>query len=264
MLKKIIGIICCAFPLALSAQTGDWKLVWQDEFEYTGLPDPKVWGYEYGQSIRNKESQFYTRSRIENTRVGGGTLQIIARKEPYNGKKDNYTSGSVITKGTKEFLYGRVEVSARLPYGRGIWPAIWMLPAEDYYGGWPHSGEIDIMEYVGFDPSKIHINIHNDTYNNSKKGSKGIWYEVSNLHNKYHLYAMEWSPEKIDFFIDEVKVFTFAKEADNFSVWPFDRPFYLILNVAVGGGWGGQQGIDDSIFPQVMEVDYVRVYQKNK
>ena len=104
MWKKIIAILCCIFPFIMSAQTGDWQLVWQDEFEYTGLPDPKVWGYEYGQSIRNKESQFYTRSRIENTRVGGGTLQIIARKEAYNGKKDNYTSGSVITKGTKEFL----------------------------------------------------------------------------------------------------------------------------------------------------------------
>lgn len=256
--------IACLLPLAAIAQTHDWKLVWQEEFNYHGIPDPDVWGYDYGQSIRNQESQFYTRARIENALVDNGTLKIIARKEPFDGKKDNYTSANLTTRGTREFQYGRIEVAAKLPAGRGIWPAIWMMPAEDNYGGWPRCGEIDIMEFVGFDHNRIHINIHNGKYNNLKGGSLGASFITRHIHDKFHVYALEWTPRRLDFFIDDVNVFTYQKEEDSIDAWPFDNPFYLMLNVAVGGGWGGQKGIDDSHFPQAMEVDYVRVYQKDQ
>jgi len=257
-------LMLCLIPVSMFAQSSDWKLVWQEEFNYKGIPDPTIWGYEHGQSIRNNESQYYTSSRIENATVDQGTLKLIARKEPFDGKQENYTSASVITKGTKEFSYGRIEVSAILPEGRGIWPAIWLLPSEDYYGGWPRSGEIDIMEFVGFDRDKVHFNVHNEAHNYKTKGSRGTSVETRHLHDKFHVYTLEWTPAKLDFFIDDVKTFTYEKEADKHEVWPFDRPFYLILNVAIGGGWGGQQGVDDSIFPQSMVVDYVRLFQKDK
>lgn len=263
MYWKIIMLICL-LPLTATARTDEWKLVWQEEFNDHGIPDPEIWGYEYGQLIRNRESQFYTRARKENAWVDNGTLKLIARKEPFDGKNDNYTSASITTKGTREFQYGRIEVSAKLPEGRGIWPAIWMLPAKDNYGGWPRCGEIDIMEFVGFDRNKIHINIHNGKYNNQKGGSRGTSFETRHIHDRFHVYALEWTPLRLDIFIDDVVVFTYRKEEDSIDAWPFDHPFYLILNVAVGGGWGGQQGIDDTFFPQAMEVDYVRLYQKDK
>jgi beta-glucanase (GH16 family) len=253
----------------------EWKLVWSDEFDRDGMPDPAKWSYEEG-FVRNQEAQFYTKARKENVRVEGGRLIIEARKEKWSnpafekGSKSwrkgreaaAYTSGSIRTLGQAEWTYGRIEVSAKLPTGRGTWPAIWMLGSNMDKVGWPRCGEIDIMENVGFDPDVIHANIHTEAYNHVKKTGKGAKTTVAGPYNSFHLYGLEWTPERMDFFVDGKKYFTYENDKTGEAAWPFDKPFFLILNVAVGGAWGGQKGIDDSIFPQRMEVEYVRVYQR--
>ncbi|MDO5571296.1 MAG: glycoside hydrolase family 16 protein [Bacteroidales bacterium] len=257
--KFLIIILLFSFNCVRSQK---WQLVWSEEFNYTGLPDSSIWNYEYGQSIRNRESQFYTRSRKENSFVEDGTLKITAIKESFDGKKNNYTSAALITRNKAEFQYGKIEVCARLPKGVGIWPAIWMLPSHKEYGGWPNCGEIDIMEFVGFSPDTIHTTVHTGKFNHTIGTQKGHAQRLTNLNDKFHIYSIEWFPNKIDFLLDDNKVFTFNKEGDTPEYWPFDKPFYLIMNIAIGGGWGGMKGIDDSIFPQTMEIDYIRVYKE--
>jgi beta-glucanase (GH16 family) len=245
------------------------KLIWSDEFNYTGAPDPKRWTNEVGY-IRNNEAQFYTAGRPENARVENGKLVIEARKENFplpararaaRGRTNaTYTSASLTTRGLAEFKYGRIEVRAKLPRGRGVWPAAWLL-GTDRSKGWPRCGEIDVMEYVGFDTNTIHANIHTAKYNHVRGTGKGDKLRVEAPFNDFHVYAIEWRADRIDFFVDDKKYFTYAKEPNaGEDVWPFDKPFYLILNLAIGGAWGGQKGIDDSIFPQRYEIDYVRVY----
>ncbi len=245
-----------------SARRG-WDLVWSDEFNYNGLPDSTKWNYDtrgnaYGWG--NNELQFYTLAREENVRVNGEHLIITARNEE-RGDHD-YTSARLTTKGKGDWLYGRVDVRAKLPSGRGTWPAIWMLPTDNAYGKWPGSGEIDIMEHVGYDPDSIHTTVHTGTFNHIKGTQKGKSFYVPDSEETFHLYAIEWFPEKIDFFIDETKVFTFKNTRGGPDEWPFDKPFHLILNIAVGGNWGGKHGVDNNIFPATMEVDYVRVYKR--
>lgn len=242
-----------------SGQT--WKLVWADEFDYTGLPDSSKWDYEVGY-IRNNELQYYTRARQENARVKDGMLIIEARKEPYAGY--GYTSASLITYGKASWRYGRVEVSARLPTGNGMWPAIWMLGMNIGAAGWPACGEIDIMENVGFEPDRIYGNIHTTAYNHVKKTGKGANIQVSSPYNEFHVYAVEWFADRIDFFVDDQKYFTFKNEDAGNDVWPYDKELYLILNIAVGGSWGGMNGVDDRVFPQQFTIDYVRVYQADQ
>lgn len=235
----------------------DWKLVWSDEFEYAGLPDPEKWGYEVG-FVRNKEKQYYTKGRSENARVENGLLTIESRKEKYtadNGTAADYTSASLITRNTAHWKYSRVEVRAQLPTGKGMWPAIWMLGMNIRQVGWPKCGEIDIMENVGYDPQVIHANIHTG---GKDKGSR---ISVKAPYADFHIYAIDWFPTHMDFFVDDQKYFTYKNEGTGEADWPFDQEFYLILNAAIGGNWGGQQGIDDSIFPQKYFIDYVRVYQ---
>jgi beta-glucanase (GH16 family) len=186
-------------------------------------------------------------------------LIIEARKE--NMDSARYTSASLITKGKKGFLYGRVEVRAKLPMGRGTWPAAWMLGETIDEVGWPACGEIDIMENVGFDSTTIHANIHTDAYNHVKKTNKGNKITVTAPWENFHLYAIEWREDKIDFFVDDQLYFSFKKESSSNDVWPFDKPHFLILNLAIGGEWGGQRSIDDSKFPHRYVIDYVRVYK---
>jgi len=243
-----------------SGRSSSWKLVWSDEFEAAGAPDPAKWGYEVGK-LRNRESQYYTRDRRENARVEGGRLILEARKEAYEGGAD-YTSASLITLGRAAWTHARVEVRAKLPRGRGVWPAIWMLGMNRDKVGWPACGEIDIMEYVGFDPDTIHANVHMRRYNHVKNTGRGSKLKVAEPYGAFHVYAMEWNKARMDFFVDDRLYFSFANEGAGEDVWPFDQPFYLILNVAIGGSWGGQRGIDDAIFPQRMEIDYVRVYER--
>jgi len=237
-----------------------WKLVWSDEFNYTGLPDSNRWNYDVGgDGWGNQELEFYTGKRLENARVENGSLIIEARKEKW--QNSNYTSARLISKGKGDWKYGRIEVRAKLPKGLGTWPAIWMLASTTPLK-WPDDGEIDIMEHVGFDPGVIHASIHCKKYNHIIHTQKTAVTQASDCMDAFHVYAVEWSKDSINIFIDNKKYFKMANEHSDYAAWPFDQPMHLLLNVAIGGGWGGQKGIDDSIFPQKMLIDYVRVYQK--
>ena len=246
-------------PPGAPAQTR-WELVWADEFDYQGVPDPARWTYEEG-FIRNNEKQFYTR-RPENARVENGTLVIEARKEKFQNAE--YTSASVTTSGKASWRYGRIEVRAKLPSGRGMWPAIWTLGTNIKQVGWPECGEIDIMENVGFDPDTIHGNVHTKAFNHVMGTNKGARIHVPNPHQDFHVYAVEWFPNRIDFFVDGRMYFTFENTGGGTAEWPFNQEQYLILNTAIGGAWGGQRGIDDSVFPQRFLIDYVRVYKQGE
>lgn len=235
-----------------------WTLVFSDEFDTASPLDSAKWGYETGY-IRNSEKQYYT-TRPENVRAEGGNLVIEARKENYQGF--GYTSASINSLGKFEFTYGRVEVRAKLPTGNGTWPAIWTLGANRAQVGWPACGEIDIMENVGFDPLRIHGSVHTTAYNHTIGTQKTSIVSIANPWEDFHVYAMEWFADHIDVFVDGQKYFTFQNEGTGSRAWPFDKPQYLLINLAIGGSWGGQQGIDDTRFPQKYLVDYVRIYQQ--
>lgn len=259
------------------AQAGDWKLVWSDEFDKPGPPDPSKWAFESG-FIRNNEQQLYTRDRAENARVENGMLVIEARKEHFKnpafkpstnaaprrraGREfAEYTSASLTTRGKASWTYGRIEVRAKLPAGRGTWPAIWTL-GNNPRAGWPACGEIDIMEFVGFEPGVVHANIHTRKYNHVQKTGKGSQIKIPDASEAFHNYAVEWDAQHMDFFVDDHKYFTFRNEGTGVDAWPYDKDQYLILNLAIGGAWGGAKGIDEAIFPQRYYVDYVRVFEK--
>jgi beta-glucanase (GH16 family) len=273
-MRAILSILLFSTSLTFA---GDWKLIWSDEFEKPGLPDPAKWGYEEG-FIRNAEDQYYTRERSENARVENGTLIIEARKEQFKnvafdptasekgrGRRGRefagYTSASLTTRGKAAWTYGRIEVKAKLPSGRGTWPAIWML-GTNRQARWPACGEIDIMEFVGYEPAIIHANIHTEKYNHVQKTGKGSQITIADASEKFHVYALEWTTQKMDFFVDDKKYFTYENEGTGTAAWPYDKDQFLILNLAIGGAWGGAKGIDESIFPQRYCIDYVRVYQK--
>ncbi len=241
-----------------------WKLVWADEFDRDGKPDPQKWKYETGYLLRNREAQHYTDHK-KNAYVKDGHLIIEAIKEKSkapNGKTADYSSASLYS--AKPFRYGRIDVRAKLPTGRGMWPAIWMLADRIGKVRWPLCGEIDIMENVGYDPHVIHGSVHTLKYNHTINTHQSSAWELDKPWETFHVYGIEWHPERIDFYIDRVKYMTFANEGSGEEAWPFDNPHNLKLNIAVGGMWGGVKGIDDSIFPQRMEIDYVRVYEAAK
>lgn len=246
-----------------------WQMVWNDEFDGTGLPDASKWSFDTqgnNWDWGNNEAQNYTPASNNNAWQESGNLIIEARKENYTWSGDNettpYTSARLISKGKGDWLYGKMEVRAKLPTGKGMWPAIWMLSTDDTYGGWPKSGEIDIMENVGYDPNRVHFNIHTEAYNHTIGTNKGANTLVTAPYNNFHTYFLEWNADSVKLGVDGSVVFTFLRESNDYKVWPFNKRFFMILNIAVGGGWGGAQGIDDAIFPQKMYVDYVRVYQK--
>ena len=239
-----------------------YDLVWSDEFDYEGKPDPTKWGYDTGAGgWGNHELQNYTSG--DNAEVKDGLLIITARKEKSGNAE--YTSARLVTRGKGDWLYGKIVVRAKLPKGLGTWPAIWMLPTDWKYGSWPKSGEIDIMEHVGYDQDNIHYSIHTESYYHSigtQKTSTTKWAGVS---EEFHEYAIEWLPDKIIFYTDDKVTYTYQptkyKSTPTYKEWPFDKRFHLLLNIAVGGDWGGQRGVAEDIWPQTMEVDYVRVYQ---
>jgi beta-glucanase (GH16 family) len=242
---------------ATSVPSG-WTLVFSDEFDQPGAPDPGRWNHDIGY-IANDEKQYYT-SRPENARVEGGTLVLEARRERWMGY--DYTSGRLNTKGRAEFRYGRVEIRAKLPTGRGTWPALWMLGANVDQAGWPACGEIDIMENVGYDPHTIVASVHTAAYNHRQGTHKNATITLGTPWEDFHVYALEWYPDRIDAFVDGQKYFTFPNEGTGSRTWPFDEPQFLVLNLAIGGTWGGQKGIDDTLFPHRLVIDYVRVYQQ--
>lgn len=242
-----------------------YDLVWSDEFDYEGLPDETKWGYDVGgYGWGNNELQYYTEG--ENAYVKDGHLIIEARKESKEGK--DYTSARLVTRGKGDWLYGKIEVRAKLPSGLGTWPAIWMLPTDWEYGGWPASGEIDIMEHVGYNQDTIHASIHTESYYHSINTQKTATRYVKGVSDEFHVYSVEWLPDKIMAYIDGELYFTFDpkdyKKTPTYKEWPFDKRFHLLLNIAVGGNWGGAKGMDDSIYPVQMVVDYVRVYQSKE
>jgi len=237
-------------------------LMWSDEFDYTGLPNPAKWSYDTAGNAGgwgNNEKQFYTQARLKNAEVKEGYLSITARKEEYKGFQ--YTSARLVTKGKGDWLYGRMEIRAKIPDGRGMWPAIWMLPTDWAYGGWPSSGEIDIMENVGYDPFVIVASAHTEKYNHSIGTQKSATINIPTCYSEFHVYTLEWEIKEYRVYVDDRLYFTFKNEGTGYKVWPYDKRFHLLLNVAVGGNWGGAQGIDDSVFPRTMVVDYVRIYQ---
>lgn len=241
----------------------EYELVWADEFEGTEL-NLDNWRYEVnGNGGGNNEEQFYT---SQNVVVEDGFLKIIAKNEDYNGFE--YTSSRITTQYRQEFKYGIIEFRAKLPGGRGTWPALWMMPVNSVYGTWPNSGEIDVVELVGYDENKIHATIHTDRFNHKEFSQKGSAKNLPTATTDFHVYKVEWLPDRLNFYVDDEMYFTFI--AANYhpcpdeEEWPFDKMFFLIMNVAIGGDWGGVQGIDDTIFPVAMEVDYVRVYQSEE
>lgn len=274
----LFGLLSCSASPVESDNDNDhedptapdgWETVWSDEFDQDGLlPDPNKWSYDVGgHGWGNQELQYYTESRPQNARVANGVLTIEARREPFEGME--YTSARLVTKGKGDWRYGRFDIRARLPSGRGTWPAIWMLASQDVYGDgyWPHNGEIDIMEHVGYDPDVIHATVHTLAYNHMIGTQKGATTRVPTARSDFNVYRVEWDPDEIRAYVNDRHYFIFPNERMNdssagFQEWPFDKPFHLILNIAVGGSWGGAQGVDETIWPQKMEVDYVRVYKR--
>ncbi len=239
-----------------------YRLVWSDEFDTPGLPDPNKWGYDVGgNGWGNNEREYYTNARPENARVENGHLVIEARKESFSGS--NYTSARLLTKNKAAWTYGIFEIRAKIPSGKGTWPAIWTLSDHNPLN-WPDDGELDIMEEVGFNPNVIYGTAHNKSYNGANGLQKGGNMNVPTAQDSFHVYKMEWTIHQIDWYVDSVKYFTYTDPGSGASAWPYYNDFFIILNIAVGGNWGGQQGIDDSIFPQQMLVDYVRVYQRKR
>jgi beta-glucanase (GH16 family) len=244
-------------------QIEGYDLVWNDEFDNTFI-DPRKWEHEVNANGGgNNELQYYT-ARPENSYVKDGVLFLVAQYEEYTGPEGtrSFTSARLRTKYNGDWTYGRIEVSAKLPTGRGTWPAIWMLPTDWDYGGWPDSGEIDIMEHVGYDPNVIHASIHTKAYNHAIGTQKSANVKIPTVTTNFHSYSVEWTETKMDFYINDSKYFTFTNENAGWERWPFDKRFHLLLNIAVGGNWGGVQGVDESVFPATMEIDYVRVYKK--
>ncbi len=239
------------------------KLLWSDEFDQDGTPG-KYWQFDIGNGCPklcgwgNNELQYYT-ADSQNVSVKDGKLVIEVHKQPKDGS--SYTSARVRSAKPYSLQYGYIEIKAKLPHGRGTWPAIWMLPDTLAYGAWPNSGEIDIMEHVGFDPGVVHGTVHTLDFNHLKGTQVGKQTKVESFQSDFHVYAVNWTADRIEFFIDGKWFHTFENNGKGFSAWPFDQRFYLILNIAVGGGWGGQKGVDENIWPQRMEVDYVRVYE---
>jgi len=241
-----------------------WKLVWNDEFNYSGLPDTTKWIYDTEGNAAgwgNREDQWYTIGRKENAHVEKGLLDITAIKEDFEGKK--YTSARLVSKA--DWLYGRIEVRAKLPAGRGTWPAIWMMPGDWSFkdGNWPDIGEIDIMEHVGHNLNVIHASAHSKDYQWQVGTQKTGVMKVPDATEAFHNYILDWSPEVMRIYVDDSCYFTYVNEGLGVSKWPYNKPFYLILNVTVGGAWGSVKGIDEASFPQTMQVDYVRVYKKD-
>ena len=233
---------------------------WSDEFNTNGLPDATKWSYDVGGTgWGNNELQYYTNADADNVKVENGNLVITALYESLNGL--NYSSCRLVSKNKGDFLYGRIEVNAKLPAGRGTWPAIWMLPTDQAYGGWPKSGEIDIMEHVGYDPNKVHFSIHTEAYNHTINTQRTNSAVIPTALTDFHKYRVDWTPYAVRGYFDGQLVFTFVNEGAGSAKWPFDKKFHLLLNIAVGGNWGGVQGVDNSAFPTSMAIDYIRFYK---
>ncbi len=235
------------------------ELVMQDEFNTDGTPDSTIWGYDIGgNGWGNNELQYYT-DRSENIKVEDGILHITALQESYEGA--GYTSARILTKGLFEQAYGRFEARIKLPWGQGIWPAFWLLGNNIDEVNWPQCGEIDIMEYRGQNPTETLGTVHGPGYAGAISIGKSYTLENDRFDTGFHIFGIEWGPEYINFYVDDV-LYNQITPSDVTGEWVYDHPFYIIMNVAVGGNFVGSPN-SETVFPQTMQVDYVRVYQEN-
>ncbi|WP_417456673.1 family 16 glycosylhydrolase [Kordiimonas sp.] len=250
-----------AFLSAPTLASEDMTLVWQDDFdgplnkaswhivEGNGCPDHCGFG--------NNELQTYTGDN-SNLRTEGGMLVIEAHKA-----NEGFTSAKITTQPLGGWQYGKISMRAKLPSGVGTWPAFWMMPMSSTYGSWPKSGEIDIMEHVGYNQNHVHGTIHTEAYNHRIGAQKGGETLIETASDEFHTYSVEWDKNGMKWTIDGAEYYAFAREDGATSAeWPFDQPFYAILNFAVGGDWGGAKGVDESAFPARYEIDWVKVWQK--
>lgn len=242
--------------LYINAPSNDTELIWSDEFETPGSPTDANWTYDIGRNNGwgNGEFQTYT-SREDNVFVEDGILKIKAKRENYNGS--NYTSARLKTQGRFSFTYGKVEVRAKLPAAPGTWPAIWMLGSNFTSVGWPRCGEIDLMEQKGWDKSKISAALHNQSSSGNTSNVRET--DVPASTSAFHVYAANWTPDKIEFSVDGEIFYTYSPENKTAENWPYTAPQFIILNVALGGSLGGE--IPNDFSESTMEIDYVRVYR---
>ena len=253
MKTSVLLLILSCF--SLQAQKGKWELVWADEFVKPNL-NPDNWAFELGDGCPklcgwgNNERQIYTDT---NHLIRNGNLVIQARL-----KDGEYTSTRIITKNKVEYTYGYFEVRAKLPVGQGMWPAFWLLGSNISEVQWPLCGEIDVLEYVGKEPGEIFTSLHTKASHGNTINTKKTKFPT--IEDGFHVYAADWNKDRIEFFVDSKSVYTFLPNNKTHAEWPFDQPFYLLLNLAVGGNFGGPE-VDDSIFPQEFIIDYVRIYQ---
>lgn len=235
------------------------QIVLQEEFDTEGAPNPEIWGFDIGTGANgwgNNELQYYT-DRTENVTVQNGYLIITAKKESYKGS--GYTSARLLTKNKFDQAYGRFEARMRLPWGQGIWPAFWMLGADIDSNPWPGAGEIDIMEYRGQNPTIMLGTVHGPGYSGGQSISKSYELKNDRFDTGFHVFGIEWGPEYINFYVDDV-LYNQITPADVPGEWVFNKPFYILINVAVGGSFVGSPD-SETVFPQTMLVDYVRVYK---
>jgi beta-glucanase (GH16 family) len=239
-----------------------YTLAWSDEFN-NGSLNTSWWSNQNGDGCPNicgwgnNEQEFYT-DRPENIFFQDGKLIIEARKESYSGKP--YTSSKILTAGKKTFKFGRIDIRAKLPKGKGIWPALWLMPQNSVFGNWPKSGEIDLMELVGHEPNKVYGTVHYGPGPGSIQISRGYTLPSGNFNDEFHVFSLEWKLDQIKFYVDGNLYSTVNKADVGTNTWPFNEDFYLIFNLAVGGNWPGNPDAS-TYFPQWMIVDYVRVYQ---
>jgi beta-glucanase (GH16 family) len=239
-----------------------YQLVWSDEFDVDGKPDPQKWSYDVGgNGWGNRELQYYTNG--DNVEIKDGKLIIEARQETIG--PNNFTSTRLVSRNKGDWRYGKIEVVAKLPDVLGSWSAIWMLPTVSQYGGWPRSGEIDIMEYVVQDLDIIHGTVHTAKFNHLEGTQQGFSKQLSNVSETFNTYTIEWLPDQIRYYINGEYSYRFMPSlylnCPTSQQWPFDIPFHLILNIAVGGNWGGARGVAEEGWPTTMEIDSIRVYQ---
>ncbi len=239
-----------------------YSLVWNDEFDGSGLPDTAKWGddtFANTYDPANGELEYYTAARTQNDNVGGGNLSLTVTKEDMTGAPDyagqHYASARIMTRGKADWTYGFFDIRAKLPCGAGTWPALWMVGSA---GTWPTDGEIDIMEELGRDPDTIYGTIHDD-FNQPHNGD-GSHTAITDACGSFHNYELTWTTERIDIAVDGVVYDSYVNAHTGHAQWPFDNPQFLIFNVAMGGSWAG--AVDDGALPRSMIVDYVRVYQK--
>lgn len=233
----------------------DYKLSFFDDFDGKEL-DCKYWNIVEQEHNYNNEDQYYTK---DNYYIENSNLVIVAKKEVKGSKL--YTSCRINTQDKVSIQYGRIEVKAIIPLGKGTWPAIWMLGDNVKEVGWPRCGEIDIMEHVGYNKGYINYWLHSGNRNHTVNAQKGGRSYLKNL-DQFHVYALEWGKDYLEIYIDDVRIFKINKKADDtVNEWPFDQPFHLIINLAIGGIWGGSRGIDEEIFPSKMLIDYVKIYE---